>query len=309
MKQKKLFNVEYDVTLDRDIYIGGSDIPAIMGISPFKTRWQLLLEKAGLVENEFDGNAYTEYGKIIEPQIRDYINRNRKKKFEPNRVIDGDERYHSDGFNGECVIEIKSTSNIYETVDEYKGYLVQLLKGMEKNKVKKGMLLVYHRPEDFDPVFDPSRLQKFNITIGQYKTLLDEENAEIAKFRADLARLKQNPLLTEQDFISTDLITVSQKVLAIETRMAELKAVEAECKRMKQALFEAMQTHGVKSWETPNGIKITRVDGTAAEVKTVTEFDLDTFKEENPALYGLYLREVEKKTAGRSGYIKITLPK
>ena len=91
--------------------------------------------------------------------------------------------------------------------------------------------------------------------------------------------------------------------------MAELKAVEAECQRAKQALFEAMQAHGVKSWETPNGIKITRVDGTAAEVKTVTEFDLDTFKEENPALYGLYLREVEKKTAGRSGYIKITLPK
>ena len=62
--------MEYDVTIDRDKYIGGSDIPATMGISPFKTRWDLLQEKAGLKADEFTGNQYTEYGKIMEPQIR-----------------------------------------------------------------------------------------------------------------------------------------------------------------------------------------------------------------------------------------------
>lgn len=302
--------MEYDVTIDRDLYIGGSDIAAIMGLSPFKTRWQLLLEKAGLKESDFTGNRYTEYGKIIEPQIRAHINRNRKNKFEPNRVIDGDERYHSDGFNNvDCVIEIKSTSDIYETVDEYKLYLVQLVKGMEKNKVKKGILAVYSRPEDFDPDFDPERLQIFNITMGQYKTLLNEINAELDRFREDLKRLKENPLLSEQDFLSNDLVTISNKVVALENRMAEYKALETEYKEVKQALFEAMQKHDVKSWETPNGIKITRVDGTEATAKTVTEFDLDTFKAENPALHDMYLKEVIKKTAGRSGYVKITLPK
>ena len=35
-----------DVTKDRDKYIGGSDIAAILNISKFKTRWQLLKEKA-----------------------------------------------------------------------------------------------------------------------------------------------------------------------------------------------------------------------------------------------------------------------
>ena len=34
---------EFDVSEDRDKYIGGSDIPVILGLSPFKTRWQLLL--------------------------------------------------------------------------------------------------------------------------------------------------------------------------------------------------------------------------------------------------------------------------
>ncbi len=47
--------MEYDVTIDRDKYIGGSDIPAIMGLSPFTSRWDLLLEKAGLKERDFFG--------------------------------------------------------------------------------------------------------------------------------------------------------------------------------------------------------------------------------------------------------------
>jgi hypothetical protein len=69
--------------------------------------------------------------------------------------------------------------------------------------------------------------------------------------------------------------------------MAEFKTLETEYKEVKQALFEAMQKHDVKSWETPNGIKITRVDGAEATAKTVTEFDLDTFKAENPALHDM----------------------
>ena len=51
-----------NVLINRDKYIGGSDISAIMGISPFKTRWEVLQEKAGLLESEFTGNKYTEYG-------------------------------------------------------------------------------------------------------------------------------------------------------------------------------------------------------------------------------------------------------
>ena len=70
-----------NVKVDRDKYIGGSDIPIMMNISPFKTRWELLQEKAGLVENTFDGNQYTEYGNVLEPKIRDYINESQKDKF------------------------------------------------------------------------------------------------------------------------------------------------------------------------------------------------------------------------------------
>lgn len=301
--------MEYDVTIDRDKYIGGSDVSAIMGISPFKTRWELLQEKAGLKVDEFTGNQYTEYGKIMEPQIRDHINRKLKNKFEPNQIINGDIRCNTDGFNGSCVLEIKTTSKIYGTVDEYRVYLVQLLLYMQENGVKKGKLAVYDRPEDFNPVFDADRLSTFDIDIKEYTNLLTEINDEITRFRADLERLKNNPLLSEQDFQPLELVALSQKVLELETRIAELKAIETEQKKVKQALFEAMTNNNIKTWETPNGIKITRVDGVEATVKTVTEFDEETFKAENPALYNMYQHDVEKKTSAKSGYVKITLPK
>ena len=108
-----------------------------MGISPFKKRFQLLLEKAGLVEDDFVGNKYTVYGQTLEPQIREYINELYSTNFVPNRVVKGFMRAHTDRFNGEAVLEIKTTSRIYETVNEYKIYLVQLLKYMEMNEVER----------------------------------------------------------------------------------------------------------------------------------------------------------------------------
>ena len=301
--------MEYDVTIDRDLYIGGSDVPIIMGISTFKTRWDLLQEKAGLKENTFTGNKYTEYGKIMEPQIRSHINRKLKNKFEPNQIINGDIRCNTDGFNGSCVLEIKTTSHIYEDVNDYKVYLVQLLLYMQENGVKKGKLAVYSRPDDFNTEFNADLLTVHDIDIKEYKYLLEDINANIAKFRADLEQLRNNPLLSEQDFQPTELITISKQVVEIETRIAELKVLEAEQKKVKQALFDAMSKYGVKSWETPNGIKITKVDAVEPTVETVTEFDEETFKEENKGLYVMYLKEVEKKRSGKAGYVKVTLPK
>lgn len=301
--------MNYDVTIDRNDYIGGSDIPVIMGISSFKTRYELLLEKAGLKDNEFTGNKYTEYGNVLEPKIREYVNKLYTTIFEPNRVIKEDLRCHSDGFNGEAILEIKTTSHIFETVDDYRVYLVQLLLYMQMNKVKKGILAVYERPEDFNEEFDANRLMIMEVDINDYANLLEDINDEIDRFRADLSRLKENPLLSEEDFQPNELITLSNKVLVFENQLAEYRALEQEYKEMKQQLFEAMQKYDVKSWNTVNGVKITRVDGTEPTTKIEKVLDEDKFKAEQPEIYEKYVVEKEKKTAGRSGYVKITLPK
>lgn len=302
--------MDFDVTVDRQSFIGGSDIPAIMGISTFKTRFDLLLEKAGLKEIEFTGNRYTVFGQKLEPVIRNYINQDQTVPFIPNKNTIGDVRCHTDGYNGECVLEIKTTSHIYDTVAEYKIYLVQLLKYMEVNKVDRGLLAVYQRPEDFDLLFDPERLHLYDVLMEDNLDLLAEINTALDKFRKDLKRLKENPLLTEEDFLEDQqLVVLSNKVLAFESQLAALKSIEQQCKDAKVELYEAMVNHGVKSWTTPNGTKISVVAGTPAYTETVTEFDQAAFKAEQPEMYAQYLHEVQKKKGGRSGYVKITLPK
>lgn len=301
--------MEYDVTIDRDKYIGGSDIPIIMGISTFKRRYDLLLEKAGLKENDFAGNIYTLYGNELEPKIRAFVNSMYNTNFEPERFIEGDFRAHTDGFNGKCVLEIKTTSHIYENLEDYKVYLVQLLKYMEVCKVEIGLLAVYERPEDFDTEFDSERLTIFTVYPQDHQELLKEINAELDRFRTDLARLKENPLLCEEDFQPNELVVLSNKVLAFEMQLESYKKLEQEYKDMKQQLFEAMQKYDVKTWETAGGIRITRVDETPPTVGVYKKFDESKFSAEHPDLHKEYIVEVEEKSRRRAGFVKITMPK
>ena len=301
--------MQVSVTEERWRWIGGSDIACIMGISPFKKRFDLLLEKAQLKDNDFLGNEYTEYGNVLEPKIRDYVNSFSKKKYLEDKVIKDDLRYHSDGFNGECVLEIKTTSNIHDDVNDYKVYLVQLLFGMQMHNVKYGMLAVYQRPEDFNTEFDSDRLTTYQINIKDYKDLLEDINVAVDQFRKDLVKLKENPFLTEEDLQPNEVIQLSNKVVAFEQQLASYKKLEEQYKEVKEELYKAMQDHQIKKWTTNNGVQITRVDGSEDSTVTVSKFNEEQFKTDNPEMYQKYVEEVQQTKKGRAGYLKITLPK
>lgn len=54
----------------RSEHIGGSDVAAMFGVSPFKTTLELWLEKAGkLTEEDISGRDYIEIGNELEPAI------------------------------------------------------------------------------------------------------------------------------------------------------------------------------------------------------------------------------------------------
>lgn len=297
---------EDSVIKDRDKYIGGSDIGIIMDISPFKTRFDLLLEKAGLKENTFVGNEYTEYGDKLEPKIRDFINETlyQKNPFKPNCKIVGKFRGNCDGENHTSILEIKTTSQIHQDVNEYKLYLVQLLKYMEIYEKGKGVLAIYNRPEDFKEEFDNKRLQIFVIDIDNYKDLLKEINEAIDKFLIDLEKLKGNPFLTEEDLLPKDLTIFANSVLQLESDVIKAKKIIEKYEEEKEKLRLAMINANVRKWETPNGIKITTIDGTE-DVK-INVFDEETFKKENKELFDKY--QIKKTKKGRKGSLRITLP-
>ena len=296
-----------DVTKDRDKYIGGSDIAAILNISKFKTRWQLLKEKAGVEESSFAGNVYTEYGNELEPKIREYVNAELDHHFVEGKVIDDYLRYHADGvdFNDKCVLEIKTTSDIHDDIWGYKHYLCQLLMGMWMYNYKRGVLAVYHRPDDFNKNFDSDRLQIFTIRYEQFEEFWKEIFSEIKRFREDWLKLMENPFTTEEEFQPKEIVEIADKVLILESQIEIYKQIEKEYKDAKASLKAGMEKHNIKTWTTPSGTKITLVpDG---EQTTEKKFNEKQFKEEHPKLYKKYCEEVTKK--GKAGHVRITAGK
>ena len=309
--------MQESVKQDRDKYIGGSDIPVIMEISPYKTRYDLLLEKAGLKEPEFSGNVYTEYGNTMEAKIRDYINMSFTKE---RRFVEGkhvreatnDEpigiRLHTDGENALSILEIKTTGTIYEDIADYKLYLVQLLYYMYETGKDSGLLAVYERPEDLSEDFEPERLHRYTIELSLYADLVEEIKTAVERFKADLVKVKENPFISEEELLPSEVSDIAARVLAFEYQLEQMKKTEALIKSEKARLKSAMEAASVKSWTTPGGYKITLVpDG---EDKTVTEesVNVERLKTEAPEIYLKFTetRTVTKK--GRAGYVKITPP-
>ena len=298
-----------DVTIDRNLYIGGSDIPIILGISPFKKRFDLLLEKAGLKHNEFSGNEYTEYGNIFLPKIREFINLKEKKPFVEDKKIVGDIRCHVDGYNQtDTILEIKTTSQVHKSVDEYKVYLCQLLFYMSVYEAKKGKLAVYERPKDFNEEFDEKRLTTNDINFKDYKELVEDILQAVDQFRKDLIKVKENPFITEEELQPKEVIELSNKVVELESKLLAFKELEKQYNNFKNELFNAMEEYGIKSWVTNNGTRITRIATTEDKVEKIQEFNVDKFKEENEELFNKYVEDKEITKKGKKGFVKITLP-
>lgn len=304
--------MQESVKQGRERYIGGSDIPVIMNLSPFKSRFDLLLEKAGYKRDTFEGNVYTDYGNKLEPEIRDYINLTQKSKFtegKHTREADEDDpigvRIHTDGENKDTILEIKTTSHIYADVNDYKIYLVQLLFYMVNTGKEKGILAVYERREDLSTIFDADRLHIYRIKLDNYLDLVEEIVEAIDSFIEDLKKVKDNPFITEDELLPSEITEITQRILAFEYQIKQMKKVEEKIESEKARLKEAMIAANVKSWQTPSGYKITLIpDG---EDKVVKKFNEAKFKTEDPENYEKYLED--KITKGRSGYIRITEPK
>jgi len=294
---------------NRSAYLGGSDIPCILNLSPFKTRYELLQEKAGIREDDFAGNPYTEYGNTMEPKIRDYISKLDGVKYKEGMEIwmspeESDiglgVRVHTDGETEDTIIEVKTTSEIHEKVSEYKVYLVQLIYYLIKRKKENGILLVYERPEDMSTRFNSKRLQIFRIKLSDFLELAEEIGAAEYNFRQDLKRLKANPELTELDFLPLPVVMQAEALTLLDQKLQALQAVEKQCEDERKKLYDLMWKYGVKTIPLES-VTISRVDPTPETTKKV--FDENRFAKEQPEVWNKYL--FDKKVNGKKGYIRV----
>lgn len=103
---------------ERKNYIGGSDVPIILGISSYKTPYQLYLEKLGIIESKREMTEQQYWGTILEPIIiSEFEKRNNKKvltefptfthKTESYLCANVDGLVMNDNSEAETILEVK----------------------------------------------------------------------------------------------------------------------------------------------------------------------------------------------------------
>lgn len=298
---KLLETTDKNVSENRRLFVGGSDVPIILGISKYKNAFDLAKEKVGLVPKIFDSNEYTEYGKVLEPQIRDYINVINETNFQPDTAINKELciRGNADGidYNEKLLLEIKThgkkpTRDVYEAQMQLYMYLFDL---------PAGWLALYERPKNFDAEFDDERL-KIEVIHRDDQYIEDILN-QIKLFWKRCEALKENPDMSEVDFYSisldekkNEIAVLANQIEKLEIQLHQYKELEKQYKNMKEELYNAMEKHNIKKFET-DYIIITRVLPSTRE-----SIDSKKLKEEQPTVFEQY-----KKISQINGSVRIKL--
>jgi putative phage-type endonuclease len=108
------------IKFDRSQGLGGSDIPVLLGLSSWKTPYDLYLEKiTGKVDEDKlseNGLSILDLGKLLEPYIIEYYEKKNNKKVNKQQEIIYHPVYNFlwatiDGMQDKTLIEVKTTSS------------------------------------------------------------------------------------------------------------------------------------------------------------------------------------------------------
>lgn len=311
-----------NVTIDRHKYVGGSDLPTILGLNAkYGTSiFEFAKEKAGIIPNTFKGNQFTKYGQKMEPVIRDYINSKYQVNYVEDTVIDEKRHYrgNTDGIDRLAdipILEVKTFGNELD-VDYYSA---QCQFYMETFNQPRCLLVGYKRPEnfytgvDYDLENDDSyfNLEFDEKNIVEYEIQRDPQSWEkieerIIAFKKAVDKLRKNPNMTEKEFnkifYGNDLIKMSNKLSKLESSLSRYKTIESEYKKIKEELYKVFDERGIISFDT-GSLKITKVEPTSYDTISI---DIEKLIKENKEIYDKYK---VTKTTNKKGYILITTKK
>lgn len=307
-----------DVTVDRHLWIGGSDIPSMMGKGSFGDAYDLMVGKFGGVLNldvEDDKGfmgKYIEYGNVMEPKIRKWWNRNHGFNFEEAVALDVAKGFRAnvDGYDFESnkLIEIKTHGDTLR-MEEYE---MQCQFYMHVFGLKDMVLLTYEREKDekndmefFNKRFKASRLNTYEIKydvdfINRMLASINKFTSVAQKFIDSDGTLTREEVLSLMidDIVTKEIIAQTNALYVLEQELNELKDKEKQYNEMKKAMLAKMEEHGVYSLETDN-YKFSYV-----APSTSSTFDSAKFKKENPETVEKY-----QKTSNRKGYIRVSSKK
>lgn len=109
--------------------------------------------------------------------------------------------------------------------------------------------------------------------------------------------------------VKDEVLSITGAIEELETQLKEYKVIQDKYEEFRQQLYSTMSEHSISKFTSNGGIQFTIVSESPTKTELVLEFDTETLKKENPEIYKKYLTQKEKITKGKSGYLRITIPK
>lgn len=295
------------VTSNRDFWIGGSDIPAIMEKSSFSSKYELIESKLNPTERQGEQflQKYIDFGNHMEPIIREYINNELDTNYKPAHKEDNAQRIRGnvDGFDKDApipLLEIKT----YGGTARMEEYELQVQLYMYLFDVQQCLLVGYKREEetedfsfnDFKMEFDESNITQ--VIINRDDNLIDEIMEKVNSFVEELDFCKtqlqetgeipsQMELLMASE--SSPLVDVINEYESVTQALAEMKELKKKETDIRNELLKLMQQYDIKKIDNDDLVI------TVKEPHTRQSLDTKRFKEEQPELFDQYKKETVVK--------------
>lgn len=92
----------------------------------------------------------------------------------------------------------------------------------------------------------------------------------------------------------------------LENKVKELRMFEEQFDELKNKLKDIMLEKNADYFITPHGLKFTLIKSTPRTTIDLV-FNVDKFKNEQPDMYNKYVERVEKTSAAKKPYIRMTI--
>lgn len=92
----------------------------------------------------------------------------------------------------------------------------------------------------------------------------------------------------------------------LENKVKELKMFEEQFDEVKNKLKDVMLEKNAEYFITPHGLKFTLIKSTPRTTIDLV-FNVDKFKTEHPEMYNKYVERVEKTSAAKKPYLRMSI--
>lgn len=280
-----------DVKLKRNTFIGGSDVAAILGLSRYKTPYEVWEDKKHGI-NTFTGNQATEWGTKLEPVIVDHCQNEHGKI-----IIDRNEKYiskelpilgcHPDGimvWTKNKLIEAKTVSS-----QAYKHWANEL--PLEYYCQVQHNMFVCELDEALFICLVLDDRNYFEIEVQRDNDFIEKQNAYLVDWWNRYILGDEVPLKIVEDYERENpdrkIVEASDEIVLKYTELAIVKSEYKALAEKKEALENELKTFIGSGTDLMQGIN------TLATWRPQTKVLMDTkkFKEEMPETFLKYAKE------------------